>query len=83
MRRRFLKAARKATCSLVVPEPHAYVSGEQCRVCVDGGPGEAMLLGMSANGSYITEGRFDLLNAGVADHRASTTLESEVLQPPF
>lgn len=44
---------RKAACQLPIPESHAYVSGEHCRLRMADGAGEAQLEDLSANGTFI------------------------------
>lgn len=61
---------RKTSCQLVVPDAHAYVSGEHCRVRTTAKPSVASVEDLSANGTFLNGqriGKGKTLPASIGD----------------
>jgi len=57
---------RKGHCDLVVPDHHAYVSGEHCRLQPGSDIGQVLIEDLSSNGTFINGKRIGQNKSGVA-----------------
>merc|ERR1719482_2528241 len=69
-----LTVGRKTTCSLVIPEEHAYVSGEHCCVEVPEEGHEVRVHDLSANGTFLNGNRIGKGKSAVIAPNAEVSL---------